>query len=72
MLYNNKKEFLTMTKKLSNIILYLGCLILIASLIYLIINLNDADKIISIWLPITASGAILVFLSQIVKSKKDK
>ncbi len=56
-----------MTKKLSNIILYLGCLILIASLIYMIINLNKADKIITVWLPITASGVVLVFFSQIIK-----
>ena len=61
-----------MAKKLSNIILYLGCLILIASLIYLIINLNKADKIVSIWLPITTSGAILVFFSQIVKLKNSQ
>ncbi len=66
-----------MTKKLSNIILYLGCLILIASLIYMIVNLSKADNIIGIWLPITASGVILVFFSQIInishkKPYKDK
>jgi ABC-type enterochelin transport system permease subunit len=55
-----------MIKKLSNIILYSGCLILIASLIYMIINLSRADSIIHIWLPFVAAGTIFVFISTLI------
>jgi uncharacterized integral membrane protein len=47
----------------SRIILFLGILILISSLIFMITNLEKADSIVMIWLPFMIAGVLLVFIS---------
>jgi hypothetical protein len=51
---------------ISKLILYLGLIILISALIYMIVNLDKADLIISLWLPFIIAGVFLVFLSQMI------
>jgi uncharacterized membrane-anchored protein len=53
----------------SQSMLYLGVVILISALIYMIANLAKADAIISIWLPFMIAGVFLVFMSQLIKWK---
>lgn len=52
----------------SNSLLYLGVLVLIIALIYMIANLAKADTIISIWLPFMIAGVFMVFMSQLTRS----
>ncbi len=52
----------------SQSILYLGVVILILSLMYMIANLAKADTIISIWLPFMIAGVFMVFMSQLIRS----
>lgn len=53
----------------SKLMLYLGVIILISSLIYMIANFAKADSIISIWLPFIIAGVFLIFMSQVIKWK---
>lgn len=53
----------------SKSILYLGIVILISALIYMIANFAKADTIISIWLPFMIAGVFLVFMSQMIRWK---
>ncbi len=53
----------------SQSMLYLGVVILISALTYMIANLAKADAIISIWLPFMIAGVFLVFMSQMIKWK---
>lgn len=53
----------------SQSMLYLGVVILISALIYMIANFAKADAIISIWLPFMIAGIFLIFLSQMIKWK---
>jgi O-antigen/teichoic acid export membrane protein len=53
----------------SKSLLYLGVLILISALIYMLANFAKADTIISIWLPFMISGVFLVFMSQMIRWK---
>ncbi len=75
-----QREFLTKTPKrdskdtryvsiANQSMLYLGVVILISALIYMIANLAKADTIISIWLPFMIVGVFLVFMSQMIKWK---
>jgi hypothetical protein len=50
-----------------NFMLYLGIIIIIAALIYLIANFSKADLIASTWLPFMIAGVFMVFMSQIIK-----
>jgi hypothetical protein len=47
-------------------ILYLGVVILITTLVYMIVNFSKADTIILVWLPFMIAGVILVFMSQLI------
>ncbi len=53
----------------SQSMLYLGIVILISALIYMISNFAKADSIISIWLPFMITGVFLVFMSQMIRWK---
>lgn len=58
------------TKKIelaSRINLYLGITILLSALIWLISNIDKADSIVNIWLPIMMVGTSLVFISSLIK-----
>ena len=50
-----------------NVFFYLGVLLSILCLGYMIVNLSRADKIINIWLPFMIAGPMIVFLSQLIK-----
>lgn len=52
----------------SNSLLYLGVLVLIIALIYMIVNSAKADTIISIWLPFMIAGVFMVFMSQLIRN----
>ena len=47
-------------------ILYLGVVILIAALVYMIANFAKADTIIHVWLPFMIAGVFLIFMSQLI------
>ncbi len=53
----------------SKSILYLGVVILISALIYMIANFAEADTIIGLWLPFMVAGVFLVFVSQLIRRK---
>ena len=55
------------TSIVSNTMLYLGVIILIASLIYMIVNLNRAEAILGIWIIFMMSGLFLIVVSHLVK-----
>ncbi len=44
-----------------------GVFLSIAALIFMIINLENADNLVQLWLPIMSAGVVLVFLSLILK-----
>ena len=52
----------------SNSLLYLGVLVLIIALIYMIVNSAKADTIISIWLPFMIAGVFMVLMSQLIRN----
>lgn len=58
-----KKKSIALVGKTS---LYFGILLVIASLIFMIFNLDRADALMSIW-PFIIAGVILVFVSQFIK-----
>jgi len=51
----------------SNATLYMGVLILILALFYLILNFEKADAVVGLWLPFMIAGVFLVSFSQIIK-----
>lgn len=51
----------------SRVILFLGILILISTLIFMILNLERADSFVMIWLPFMIAGVLLVFISLVMK-----
>lgn len=51
---------------ITDIILFLGVVLLIFTLLFMILNFDEADSIIMIWLPFMIAGTILVFVSQVV------
>jgi hypothetical protein len=46
--------------------LYLGVFIILFASIYMIINLQKADSIVKIWLPIILAGVFLCYVSMIL------
>jgi|GEM_PF-5298816 len=52
-------------EKIWDLPLYLGVIVIIVTLIFMVFNLNKADSIVELWLPFVAAGVILVFLSQL-------
>lgn len=58
----------TMTKTL----LYLGVLILIISFVFLLANLDNADRLVSVVLPFIVAGLGLIAVSQFVKRAYNK
>lgn len=57
---------------LSKTLLYLGVLILLVSFIYLLANLNQSDKLITIVLPFLVAGLGLIAVSQFIKRAYNK
>ncbi len=51
----------------SNILLYLGVIILITSLIYLLVNINNADALMVLWFVFMMAGLFLVVMSHMIK-----
>ncbi len=54
-------------KTVSNILLYLGVIIIITSLIYILVNINNADALIVLWLVFMLTGLFLVVMSHMIK-----
>ncbi len=54
-------------KMASNIMLYLGVIILLASLIYLLVNIDKADAIIVVWMVFMLTGLFLVVMSHMIR-----
>ncbi len=59
-----KKKSTALASKTS---LYFGILLILASLIFMMFNLDRAGALMSIWLPFIIVGVILVFVSQLIK-----
>lgn len=64
-----KKKSIALASKTS---LYFGILLIIASLIFMMFNLDKADALMSIWLPFIIAGVLLVFVSQLIKWQKKR
>lgn len=54
-------------KMASSIMLYLGVIILIVSLGYLLVNIERVDDIIMIWMTFMLAGIFLVVMSHMIK-----
>lgn len=52
---------------LTSAMLYLGMLVLIVSLVYILLNLERADEIVNYWLVFVFVGLFLVVVSQFIK-----
>ncbi len=51
------------------LLFFIGLVIVIATLIYMIINFSSASSILTIWLPVLVSGIIMVFIGQTLKKQ---
>jgi len=51
----------------SNLFIGTGICIILAALIYMIVNLDKADSIIKIWMPFMAAGIFLSFAGTIIR-----
>jgi len=69
---NEQSKLSGMVVLLSNILLYLGAIILIFTFGYLIFNLDKSDKIIGILVPFLFAGLALVLVSQLIKRTLSK
>lgn len=49
----------------SNSFIFIGVCIILAALVYMIVNLNRADSIITMWIPFIAAGVFLSFFGLI-------
>ncbi len=54
------------TTVVSNSLLFLGAMLIVSALIYLLINLEKSDSLIVILLPIIVAGIALLFISQLI------
>lgn len=54
-------------KMASSIMLYVGVIIVVASLGYLLMNIERVDAIIMIWMTFMLSGIFLVVMSHMIK-----
>lgn len=59
----SKSDFRHRYTTIDRVIFFLGILILISSLIFMILNLENADTLVMIWLPFMIAGVVLVFMS---------
>ncbi|MGE5520909.1 MAG: hypothetical protein ACM3VS_13340 [Candidatus Dadabacteria bacterium] len=50
----------------SEIIMYIGIVVLLAAFIYMILDIDHADSIAALWLPFVIAGVLLVFLGLMV------
>ncbi len=51
----------------SNTMLYLGAIILITALVYMIVNLDRADAVFGVWVFFMMAGLFLVVMSHLIK-----
>jgi ABC-type transport system involved in cytochrome c biogenesis permease component len=51
----------------SNLFFIIGTGIILAALVYMIVNLNKADSIITMWITFMAAGVLLAFYGLIIK-----
>ncbi len=54
-------------KMASNIILYLGVIILVTSLIYILVNIDKIDAVFVVWMIFMMAGLFLVVMSHMIK-----
>ena len=58
----NKKETNSVTK-LSRLFLFLGVIIMLSAMFYMMTNIQQADAFINVWLSAMIAGFCLVFIS---------
>lgn len=51
----------------SRIVLFSGIIVLLSCLTWMILNLDKADSIISIWSPIMFAGSLLIFTGLLIQ-----
>lgn len=54
----------------AQVLLYFGLILLLFSILYLLLNRANADSIINSLIPFLVAGAVLVVISQVMKSNK--
>jgi uncharacterized membrane protein len=50
-------------QKTSRTFLFAGVIIMLAALVYMMMNMQQADQMLSVWLPVMIAGICLVFIS---------
>jgi len=56
-----------MTMVVSNSLLFIGAMLVVSTLLYLLFNLDKSDSMIIILLPILVAGIVLLFVSQLIR-----
>jgi len=62
---NEMKRKAIRSRQISNLILLAGSTLLVFTLIYLLMNLNESDMLVKFCLPIIVTSILLVFVSQL-------
>lgn len=57
---------------LSNTLLFLGTLVVISAIIYLLVNLEKSDSLVIMLAPFFVGGLGFIFISQLIKRGKPK
>jgi len=52
---------------LRTLLFLLGAFTLVAALVYMLLNLNKADHLVWIWIPLIVAGIILILVSQMFR-----
>ncbi len=57
---------------ISKLMIFIGAVVVIVGLIYILMNLNTVDGVAKAWLPFVIGGAVLMFLGVVVMRFKKR
>jgi ABC-type transport system involved in cytochrome c biogenesis permease component len=60
------KKYSNRTMIISNILLVTGSLIIVSPLVYLLLNLDKSDSLVSLMMPFIFAGIALLIMSQLI------
>lgn len=67
---NEKFKHYQIASIVSNSLLFLGALLLVSSMLFLLFNLNKSDSLIVIVMPIIIASIGLIIVSQLIKRRR--
>lgn len=70
--HNREQNPFWISTVVSNSLLFIGALLLVSSLLYMLFNLNKSDLLIVLLVPLVVLGISLMVVSQIFHSKRTK